>query len=41
VPEPGDSPDRRSDGLVDVTLPWSGLASPVHFDRHPADVFAR
>ncbi len=41
VPESGGSPDRRSEGLVDVTLPWSGLASPLEFDPPAADVFGR
>jgi hypothetical protein len=41
VPEPSGSPDRRSEGLVEVALPWSGLASPLEFDLPKPIVFAR
>jgi dipeptidyl aminopeptidase/acylaminoacyl peptidase len=39
VPEPGDSSERRPGGLTDVTLPWSGLASPLHVELSAPDVF--
>jgi dipeptidyl aminopeptidase/acylaminoacyl peptidase len=41
VPEAGEKPERDPGGRLDVTLPWSGLASPWHFGPVASDVFAR
>ena len=41
VPEPGDPPAKGAGGLVDVTLPWSGLASDPRLDASPSHAFAK
>ncbi len=37
--EPGDTPARGSGGLLDVTLPWSGDASPLGFHPSASNIF--
>jgi dipeptidyl aminopeptidase/acylaminoacyl peptidase len=39
VPEPGEPPAKGAGGLVEVTLPWSGLASPSHFGPASPETF--